>query len=174
MESKLAWRKFIHESLKFMVANGAGNPDQTWSMWVRTAKLALRQLPDQVFVPAEIRKYLEALRHLNLVARKGQGAKLVSARLMRQKVHGDQADAMRYETIHGVKGETHDVTVVVSSLQPGSHLSHWQDWLRDPESEAARFAYVASSRPRHILIWAVKKLKPAERPVLAKLGFKLP
>ncbi len=79
-----------------------------------------------------------------------------------------------YETIHQVKGETHDVTIVVSSLQPGIHLSHWQDWLRDRRSEAARFAYVASSRPQHMLIWAVKKLKPEERPVLVQLGFELP
>lgn len=174
MESKLAWRKFIHESLKFMVANGAGNPDQTWSAWVRTAKLALRELPDQAFIPVEIREDLEVLRGLNLVARRGQGDKRVSVRLVSQEIRTGQTDTLRYETIHGVKGETHDVTVVFSSLQPGTHLSHWQDWLRDRESEAARFAYVASSRPQHMLIWAVKKLKAEDRPVLARLGFELP
>jgi len=174
MESKLAWRRFIHESLKFMVANGAGNPDQTWSAWVRTAKLALRQIPDQVLIPTEIRTDLEALRGLNLVARRGQGKKPVSVRLVSQEIQDGQPDTLRYETIHQVKGETHDVTIVVSSLQPGIHLSHWQDWLRDRRSEAARFAYVASSRPQHMLIWAVKKLKPEERPVLAQLGFELP
>lgn len=174
MESKLAWRRFIHESLKFMVANGAGNPDQTWSAWVRTAKLALRQIPDQVLIPTEIRTDLEALRGLNLVARRGQGEKPVSVRLVSQEIQDGQPDTLRYETIHQVKGETHDVTIVVSSLQPGIHLSHWQDWLRDRRSEAARFAYVASSRPQHMLIWAVKKLKPEERPVLAQLGFELP
>lgn len=67
MESKLAWRRFVYESLKFMIANGAGNPDQTWSDWVRTAKLALRQIPNQEFIPAEIRKELEALRDLRMV-----------------------------------------------------------------------------------------------------------
>ncbi len=174
MESKLAWRRFVYESLKFMIANGAGNPDQTWSDWVRTAKLALRQIPNQEFIPAEIRKELEALRDLNLVARQGQSKKPVSVRLMSQDIQGGEPDKLRYETIHQVKGETHDVTVVVSSLQPGVHLSHWQDWLRDPGAEAARFAYVASSRPRHMLIWAVKKLKPEDRPVLARLGFELP
>ncbi|HKY53202.1 MAG TPA: hypothetical protein VJM08_02800 [Anaerolineales bacterium] len=53
------------------------------------------------------------------------------------------------------------------------HQSHWQDWPNDPASEAARFAYVASSRPRHLLIWAVKKLKPAQAEVLTALGFEL-
>ncbi|MGV8920865.1 MAG: UvrD-helicase domain-containing protein [Pseudomonas sp.] len=174
MESRLGWRKFIHESLKFMVANGAGNSNQTWSAWVRTAKLAIRQLPDQPFVPAELREELDALKDLNLVARKGQGDKPVSVRVVSQEMLQGQPDTLRYETIHQVKGETHDVTVVVSSQQPGVHQSHWQDWLRDRDSEAARFAYVASSRPQHMLIWAVKKLKAEDRPVLAQLGFELP
>ncbi|MBV4467378.1 ATP-dependent helicase [Pseudomonas sp. SWRI79] len=174
MESRLAWRKFIHESLKFMVANGAGNSNQTWSAWVRTAKLAIRQLPDQPFVPAELREELDALKDLNLVARKGQGDKPVSVRVVSQEMLQGKPDTLRYETIHQVKGETHDVTVVVSSQQPGVHQSHWQDWLRDRGSEAARFAYVASSRPQHILIWAVKKLKAEDRSVLAQLGFELP
>ncbi|MCO1623699.1 UvrD-helicase domain-containing protein [Pseudomonas putida] len=174
MESRLAWRKFLHQSLKFMIAAGAGNADQTWSAWVRTAKLAIRRLPDQPFVPEEIRQELMALKDANLVARKGQGDKPVSVRVVSQEVQGELPDTLRYETIHQVKGETHDVTVVVSSQQPGVHQSHWQDWLRDRQSEAARFAYVASSRPQHMLIWAVKKLKKKDRPVLAQLGFELP
>ncbi|MNF07310.1 hypothetical protein D3C80_2074660 [compost metagenome] len=80
---------------------------------------------------------------------------------------------MRYETIHQVKGETHDATVVVSSLKKGVYLANWKEWLVDPASEGARFAYVASSRPRHMLIWAVKKLKAAEKETLTGLGFEL-
>lgn len=174
MESRLAWRTFLYQTLQFLVAHGAANPDQSWSTWVRTTKLALRQLPDQALVPVELLDTLQPLRTLNIVARKGQGDQPVSVRLTSQERGGEAPDNLRYETIHQVKGETHDVTVVVSSLQPGSHLSHWQDWLRDPNSEAARFAYVASSRPQHMLFWAVKKLKPKERAVLANLGFELP
>ncbi len=174
MESKLAWRQFIYESLKFMAANGAADPALTWSAWARNAKLALRQLPDQAFVPAEIREDLEGLRELNIIARAGEGKNQVSVRLMSHEHKEYRPDSLRYETIHQVKGETHDVTVLVSSQQPGVHLSHWRDWLRDRSAEAARFAYVASSRPQHRLFWAVKKLKPKERDVLTKLGFELP
>jgi hypothetical protein len=84
--------------------------------------------------------------------------------------HQQPASTRRYATIHQVKGETHDVTVVVSSLKSGSQ-SHWKDWLKDPLSEAARFAYVASSRPRHLLIWGVKVLKPNEKQRMVELGF---
>lgn len=174
MESKLAWRKFIHQSLRFMVASGAGNSDQNWSAWVRCAKLALRKLPDQAFVPDEILNELQELRGLNLVTKRGQGDKPVSIRLSSQDIQDGESETLRYETIHQVKGETHDVTVVVSSRKRGKGESHWADWLQNRESEAARFAYVASSRPRHMLIWAVKTLKPRERPTLVDLGFQLP
>lgn len=174
MESKLSWRKFIHQSLQFMVAGGAGDTNQTWTAWVRAAKHVLRQLPDQGFVPDEIRDELQGLRGLNLVAQRGEGNKPVSIRLLSQGIQDGAPETLRYETIHQVKGETHDVTVVVSSRIRGKHESHWADWLKDRESEAARFAYVASSRPRHMLIWAVKKLKPKERLALAELGFELP
>lgn len=173
-ESKLAWRIFLHDGLQFLVENGLGDGDQTWSNWARAAKIALGKLPDQAFVPVEMRGHLEVLRGLNLRARPKQGKTLISQRLAGVPDEAAQRDSLRFETIHGVKGETHDVTVVVSSQQPGVHLSHWKDWLRDRTSEAARFAYVASSRPKHVLIWAVKKLKAEDRLVLEGLGFELP
>ena len=37
--------------------------------------------------------------------------------------------------------------------------AHCEEWVNNPTSEAARSAYVASSRPRRILIWVVKNLK---------------
>lgn len=68
----------------------------------------------------------------------------------------------RKTTIHGSKGETHDVTILISSAHDGGE-SHWKRWTKDPDSEAARFAYVASSSPKELLIWAEKALKPEER-----------
>lgn len=76
----------------------------------------------------------------------------------------------RLATIHEVKGETHDLTMLVSSSRQGEQ-AHWKEWVGNPTSEAARLAYVASSRPRHIMIWAVKTLKKDEREALMLLGF---
>ena len=174
IESKLAWRIFLHDGLQFLVEHGIGDDNQTWSNWARAAKIALGKLPDQTFVPVEVREHLDGLRGLHLRARSGQGKMLISERLAGVPDVATQRDCLRFETIHGVKGETHDVTVVVSSQKPGVHQSHWKDWLRDRTSEAARFAYVASSRPKHVLIWAVKKLKAEDRLVLEGLGFELP
>ncbi|WP_223441667.1 UvrD-helicase domain-containing protein [Pseudomonas sp. BF-R-19] len=173
IESKLAWRKFIHQCLKHLVAAGAGNLELTWKQWAVVAKRAMRSLPDQSFVLAEITTELEPLRDLILRAPPNQGDTTLSVRLSEGVAQQATVDGLRYETIHQVKGETHDATVVVSSLQKGVHLSHWLEWLADPASEGARFAYVASSRPRHMLIWAVKKLKAAEKETLTGLGFEL-
>jgi hypothetical protein len=43
----------------------------------------------------------------------------------------------------------------------------------DKTSEAARFAYVASSRPKHILVWCVKKLNASDQKKLESLGFEV-
>lgn len=59
-----------------MGANGAGNPDQTWSACVRSAKLAVRPLPDQPFVPVELLQELGALRGVNLMVRKSRVSRL--------------------------------------------------------------------------------------------------
>jgi hypothetical protein len=173
VESKLAWRKFAHQCLKFLMGAGAGNLDLTWTQWAAVAKDAIRRIPDQPFVLPEISEEVNALRNLNLRSPTGQGNKPLSIRFDQGVAQQSSVDSLRYETIHQVKGETHDATVVVSSLKRSIYLSHWQDWLADPTSEGGRFAYVASSRPRHLLIWAVKTLKPAEAETLTALGFEL-
>jgi hypothetical protein len=43
--------------------------------------------------------------------------------------------------------------VVSSPTNQGE--GYWKRWLEDPLSENARFAYVASTRPTDLLIWAV-------------------
>lgn len=171
VESKLAWRKFVHQSLKHMIAAGAGDMNLTWKEWAAVAKRAIRSLPEQPFVLAEIRNELEPLKSLIIRSPANQGDIALSVRLTQGVAQQSFVDGLRYETIHQVKGETHDATVVVSSRQRGVHLSHWRDWLADPTSEGSRFAYVASSRPRHMLIWAVKHLKAVEKDTLTGLGF---
>jgi hypothetical protein len=173
IESKLAWRKFIHECLKHLVAAGAADTNLTWKEWAALTKQTMRNLPDQAFVLDEISGDLEPLRELILRSPAKQGDIALSVRLSQVVAPQPILDALRYETIHQVKGETHDATVVVSSLQKGIYLSHWKEWLIDPGSEGARFAYVASSRPRHMLIWAVKKLKADEKETLTGLGFEI-
>lgn len=69
---------------------------------------------------------------------------------------------LRITTIHDVKGETLDALMLVSSRSiSGTDDGYWTQWLDDSTSEAARLAYVASSRPRKLIIWAIPR--PSKR-----------
>ena len=171
VESRLTWRLFVSNCLAYLVTYGSANVDLTWKSWAFLTKKTIRSIPNQTFVPDELAGKLEGLREAHLSAPHGLGKATLQSRLVDR--HQDTGTRLSFATFHQVKGETHEATVVVSSLQPGPHQSHWKDWLADPQSEAARFAYVASSRPSHLLIWAVKKLKDNETKTLSGLGFEI-
>lgn len=165
--SNLLWRKFLYESLIYLICNNLQKIDINWSDWTKTAKALIRELPKQSFCSEEISSILAPLEVINLTSPSG------SAKLEVALTLGVSAISFlpyKKSTIHGAKGETHDVTIVVSSANAGND-SHWQSWLKDPDSEAARFAYVASSRPKELLIWVVKNLKLPERKQLEAVGF---
>ncbi|MBA7663988.1 hypothetical protein ES703_72038 [subsurface metagenome] len=61
--------------------------------------------------------------------------------------------------------------VSAPSKSGNSTDNHWEYWLEDPTSEAARLAYVASSRPKHLLVWAVPKGNNGDMTELTELGF---
>nr|WP_285962569.1 ATP-dependent helicase [Pseudomonas tohonis] len=170
VESKLEWRQFIFQCLKFLSGSGASNLELTWKAWAAQTKRVIQTLPGQPFVPLSIVPLLEGLRDVSLSAPGGKGAEMVAEQLL--QLGQQPISNYRVATIHQVKGESHDATVLLSSLRTGFQ-GHWKDWLQDPLSEAARFAYVASSRPRHLLIWGVKALKPDERDRIAELGFEI-
>ncbi len=75
-------------------------------------------------------------------------------------------------TIHSVKGQTFDSIMLVSApSKSGSDDNHWEHWLGDTNPEAKRLAYVASSRPKHLLVWAAPKVNNGDMTKLTKLGF---
>ena len=80
---------------------------------------------------------------------------------------------LRITTIHQVKGETLDAIMVVSSVDKRGSTKdgHWTFWLEAPNNEKARLAYVASSRPKHLLVWAVPEVSEGEKQQLIDLGF---
>jgi len=65
--------------------------------------------------------------------------------------------SFKKSTIYGAKGETHGITILISSPCDGNDF-HRSNWIKDSNSKDARFAYVASSRAKEYLIWVVKSL----------------
>lgn len=78
--------------------------------------------------------------------------------------------SIRITTIHDVKGETFDAVMLVSSADKRSKGGYFEHWFEDTNSEYARFAYVACSRPRDLLIIAVPTLNEAQKAKLQSMG----
>lgn len=167
--SRLSWRRFLYRSLSNMVENGLQDLDVTWSDWTKKAKELVRSLPKQSFFSDSIKNTLTPLEKINLTSPPRCAKVKVNTSLGVAKMPSNN---FKKSTIHGAKGETHDVTIVISSAKAGND-SHWKNWLKSPDSEAARFAYVASSRPKSMLIWVVKTLKASEIEQLESIGFSI-
>jgi DNA helicase-2/ATP-dependent DNA helicase PcrA len=86
------------------------------------------------------------------------------------------AESLRMSTIHDIKGESLDAIMLVSSpTKKGDKGGHFTSWL-DPASgyeEYTRFAYVACSRPRHLLVVATPTLTVEQVQRFVALGFSL-
>lgn len=82
----------------------------------------------------------------------------------------DKGKGIKLETIHGIKGDTYDATLLVSAPTKQSKGGHYEHWMENFESEYNRFAYVACTRPRHLLIIATPKLKKTSREAFINLG----
>lgn len=169
--SNLKWRLFLYNALVHLIDSGLNNFDRTWSAWIKDAKALIRSISSEQFCKDLEYPAIEALSEVNLTSPSGKAKEQVSAFL---KNTSKDTSFFERSTIHGAKGETHDVTVLVSSDKKGGVPgSHWSSWIADPKSEAARFGYVASSRPRYYLIWVVKRLKEEDKSQLEEIGFSL-
>lgn len=169
IESNLRWRVFLNQTLLFLIENDLNNTSRSWTEWVKSSKQLLRSLSSQKFLSESIAEVIEPLNTLNISAPSGESKNSVDSFLSDSK---DIHYKYRKGTIHSVKGETHDVTMLVSTAKKsGDPGSHWKDWINMLGQESARFAYVASSRPRYRLIWAVKQLKKEEKDLLRGIGF---
>ena len=80
-----------------------------------------------------------------------------------------EEEQLRVETIHSVKGDTFDAVLLLSSPDGRGKTGFWESWLNS-EDESGRIGYVASTRPRYLLCWGVKRLTDVQRRELEKLG----
>lgn len=95
------------------------------------------------------------------------------------KVKSHLKDFIPTSTIHSAKGETFEAIMLVSSPddrgQKNSGSGYWKHWLerKHAKGESARFAYVASSRPKYLLVWAIPEKDYVEKnlKLLKKYGF---
>ncbi len=78
----------------------------------------------------------------------------------------------KVNTIHAAKGNEYDSVMVVSSEKnTGKGNGHWKKWI-DGNGEGRRIGYVANSRAKYSLIWAVPILTDEEKSLIESYGFR--
>lgn len=169
IESELTWKLFLYKSILYLIDKGLKLNSCTWTEWCRKVNEIIVELYKQQFILSEIYQTLENS-DLKIRSPSGKATTCISNYFQNEI---PSSISFRKSTIHGVKGETHDATMLISNATRSGVDSHWSHWIGDKDSEAARFAYVASSRPKHLLVWCVKKLKASEQAELKDLGFEI-
>lgn len=162
------WRlllKRILEQGKPLYPFVENSEDLTWTKWIPKLKLFLQPLWDELI--EKTTEWADASSKL----RSPSGMKDVHVKNSCSQV--GIKNVFRTTTIHSVKGETLNAVLLVShpnKQSPGGHFSHW---LKEGkyDLEHIRFAYVAMSRPKYVLIIATPKLKNGELEKLQTLGF---
>ncbi|WP_165280007.1 UvrD-helicase domain-containing protein [Paenibacillus protaetiae] len=166
--SSADWRRLVVEMLNefkdiaFFLHN---SQPATWSEWInRYLKPKL-----QAFWPKfknHVHSYDEAKNRIKAAA--GTAKELVFDGDFKNK----HIQGIKLETIHGIKGDTYEATLLVSAPNKQSKGGHFEHWLENPENEYNRFAYVACTRPKQLLIVATPKLKKASKDIMIGLGLK--
>ncbi len=167
------WRSCIANILdEFLMVEGVIDFDKVWSDWAKLVKEELPNVAQNHIGNLEFseRNYVFILPDkFAFKSPNGDSANKVINTIKYTAVGSSQ---IKVKTIHAVKGQTLEAVMVVSAKSKGGPKKdgHWEEWLIDQDSEAARLAYVASSRPKMILVWAVPEADAVQRKRLCDLG----
>lgn len=148
--SPIDWRMILFDLIKTATEYEIHNfEEKTWSEWAGEVKNFLENYYNK------LPKGKEEWHSVKSKIRGSTTDKIVS------KVKNNSSDdsaKIRVSTIHGVKGETFDAVLLVSAKDKkskGGHVEQWIGLVEEAKDEHIRFAYVASSRPKHLLVWAI-------------------
>lgn len=91
-----------------------------------------------------------------------------SSKLIISHISTARQESLTVNTIHSVKGKAYDGVMVVSSEHNGS--GHWKQWIQQ-DGEPRRIGYVASTRAKYSLVWAIPNLSTEDRITIESYGF---
>jgi DNA helicase-2/ATP-dependent DNA helicase PcrA len=170
IRSKIKWRLFLSDTLKLCCNNSLlSNPETTWKDWAKAFRETINDIISECSRKNEI--IIDFEQAEKYTAPRGESDQKVSSTT--ETIHCNPSQPVRITNFHQIKGETLESVMVVSSpTNQGGGEGYWKNWLNDPTSENARFAYVASTRPKKLLIWAVPdRLDQTDKDKLQSLGF---
>lgn len=167
IDSVVVWKNFLYSILKR--TEDLTPIGMTYSIWYDNARKLLKPI-----IVENYKNYLleyDTINHLSIIEKitfktpRNMGSEIFCKDLIKE------CRFKNIKTIHSVKGQTFDSIMLVSNEKKGAG-TNWEEWLTDTNSEYARMCYVASSRPRELLIWAVKNINEEQYNILENLGLK--
>jgi len=177
VKSPLQWRLFLARVLEACLKDddGISKLGQPWTEWAQHVRKRFSQIIDSCLPTLQnaASGKLKPAESITFNAPSGSKVKKVSDTLV---TSSPTNYGIKVTTIHAVKGKTFDAVLLVSSPdQRGGKGGFWTEWLADTSSEHARFAYVASSRPRKVLAWAIPTPDESDKDLskITDLGFRL-
>jgi DNA helicase-2/ATP-dependent DNA helicase PcrA len=174
VSSKIQWRSFLVTVLRACCQDAnLVELSQTWSQWSKYFKTSF---PYIVYKASKENDIEIETTKFNYKCPSGKASIQLSDYMKEVTQSIKDTVSIRITTIHQVKGENQDATLLVSSPDKrGGKGGHWSEWLDASanDGEHTRFAYVASSRPRFLLAWAISERDAEGIETLRKLGFQL-
>lgn len=155
--NQIEWRNQLSDLIIKITNSSTGVypfANLTWTQWVAKLKPFLENYWPNLRSPTNDWNSVKS----KIKAPNGAASKSVIDTI--KTISNVYSEKIRMTTFHDVKGETLDAVLVVSAKDKKSKGGHFEQWLsqNSKEKEYVRFAYVASSRPKHLLIWAIPKI----------------
>ena len=156
---RLTLRNILNELMSFKTINSFNRTYGEWYNAVRHDVLTIVNNQIKLSFPSQ------AFDFTSISYRTPNGTKSTAIELL--SVTNDTG--LHVDTIHSVKGCSYDATLLVSSPNKSGKTGYWEQWI-DSKDEATRFAYVASTRPKYLLAWAVSQLTEERRRKIESIG----
>jgi len=169
VDSPMRWRFFLSGILSEVLENNCDINDlsKTWVDWAGCVRRQFSQIANNCLsILQSVDSPFEQIDGRSFKSPNGLGIKKVIDTFL----SNESSTKIKITTIHKVKGKTFDAVLLVSSPDArGAKGGYWREWLEDVNAEHARFSYVASSRPKRLLAWAIPETKDLTE--IEKLGF---
>lgn len=159
------WRLILRDMLNEFCASSmlCNFQNATYSTWYHSAKDTVAAIID-----THTKKILNSSIASNITLRVPKGTASSNIEMITLSENSN----VKVQTIHAVKGCSYEAVLLVSTPNASGKAGYWENWLND-KKETTRIAYVACTRPKHLLCWAVPRLNETQREKIESLGFRM-
>jgi DNA helicase-2/ATP-dependent DNA helicase PcrA len=160
------WRLMLRDILNEFVASDIVNSfdNQTYANWYHSAKNDVIKIVSR-YIQQVLKLDSPISDSINFRTPSGTSSMPI------QIISGDECTKLKVDTIHSVKGCSYDAVLLISSSDGRGKTGYWENWI-DDKDETTRFGYVASTRSKYLLVWAVPKLTDEQRIKIESIGLK--